>query len=134
MEEWKMGHIQEPADMMFANLGEQANADALLVHRGRFLTTRFMVEIGDEQWLVRVVDGRVAEVLQGPFVMPRWTFALRANASDWAAFWSPEPPPGYHDLFALIRFGRLVVEGDMHPFMANLFYFKGLLGKLRRTV
>jgi len=128
-----MEQNQEPARGMTGNLADRANADALLVHRGRFVTTRFMIEMGDEQWLVRIVDGRVVEVLQGPFVMPRWSFALRASASDWDVFWSPDPPPGYHDLFALIRFGRLKVEGDMQPFMANLFYFKGLLGKLRRT-
>ena len=38
---------------------------------------------------------------------------------------------GNHDLFALIRFKRLSVEGDMHPFMSNLFYFKGVLASLR---
>lgn len=118
---------------MIGNLAQLANDDALLMHRGRFVTTRFMVEVGDDQWLLRVIDGRVVEALKGPFVMPRWSFALRARASDWDMFWSPDPPPGYHDLFALVRFGRLTVEGDMHPFMANLFYFKGLLGKLRRT-
>jgi hypothetical protein len=118
---------------MIARLAELANADALLVHRGRFVDTRFLLAVGDEQWLVRILDGRVAEVTKGPFVMPRWTFALRAAAADWDAFWSPAPRPGYHDLFALIRFKRLAVEGDMHAFMANLFYFKALLGKLRRA-
>ncbi|MBV9840046.1 MAG: hypothetical protein JOY99_00680 [Sphingomonadaceae bacterium] len=118
---------------MIESLAEKANGDALLVHRGRFLDTRFLLGVGEEQWLVRILDGRVAEVTKGPFVMPRWTFALKASAADWDAFWSPNPRPGYHDLFALIRFKRLAVEGDMHPFMANLFYFKSLLAKLRRA-
>ena len=118
---------------MLGALAELANGDTLLVNRGRFLNTSFMIEIDAEQWLVRILDGRVFEVVRGPFVMPRWSFALRATASDWNLFWSPNPPPGYHDLFALIRFRRLSVEGDMHAFMANLFYFKALLAKLRRT-
>lgn len=117
---------------MIESLAEKANADAVLVHRGRLLNTRFLLGVGEEQWLVRILEGRVAEMTRGPFVMPRWTFALRASAADWDAFWSPNPRPGYHDLFALIRFKRLAVEGDMHPFMANLFYFKALLAKLRR--
>lgn len=117
--------------MNVAHLADLANRNALLVHRGRFVTTRFLLEIGDTSWLVRVSEGRVVEAVEGPFVMPRWTFALRAAKEDWAVFWSPHPPPGFHDLFALIRFNRLRVEGDMQPFMANLFYFKGLLASLR---
>ena len=35
------------------------------------------------------------------------------------------------DLLALVKFGRLKVEGDMHAFMANLFYFKGVLASVR---
>jgi hypothetical protein len=118
---------------MIGQLAERANADPLLVHRGRFIDTRFLLSVGDRDWLIRILDGRVIDIAEGPFVMPRYTFALRASAADWDAFWSPAPRPGYHDLFALIRFKRLAVEGDMHSFMANLFYFKGLLAKLRRT-
>jgi hypothetical protein len=118
---------------MIEDLAKKANDDALLVHRGRFLDTRFLLDVGGQEWLIRIVDGRIVETLQGPFVMPRWTFALRASAEDWDAFWSPDPRPGYHDLFALIRFRRLAVEGDMHAFMSNLFYFKALLAKLRRA-
>ena len=117
---------------MIETLAERVGADARLVHRGRFLDTTFLLEVGEEAWLVRIEKGRIAEMQRGPFVMPRWTFALPASAEDWHRFWSPNPPPGFHDLFALIRFRRLSVEGDMHPFMANLFYFKGILGALRR--
>lgn len=117
---------------MIENLPDKVNGNSLLTFRGRFVSTTFLIGCGDEDWLVRIVDGHVTEVTKGPFVMPRWTFALRANAADWDAFWSPRPQPGYHDLFALIRFRKLSVEGDMHPFMANLFYFKGVLGSLRR--
>lgn len=118
---------------MIERVAELANANPRLVHRGRFIDTTFMLGIGEESWLIRILDGRVAEVKKGPFVMARWTFALRASAEDWGQFWSLAPPPGFHDLFALIRFKRLKVEGDMHPFMSNLFYFKDLLGSLRRS-
>jgi hypothetical protein len=112
---------------------ERVNADARLVHRGRFVNTTFLLEIGPETWLVRISDGRVHSVVRGPIVMPRWTFALRGPAEAWQQFWSAAPPPGFHDLLALVKFGRLKVEGDMHPFMANLFYFKGVLGSVRLT-
>ena len=59
---------------------------------------------------------------------------LRASAAAWSRFWAPAPEPGWHDLFALIRHKELRAEGDLHPFMANLFYFKGVLGSLRGRV
>jgi hypothetical protein len=112
-------------------LPELANGDAWLIHRGRFLDVTLMLEVGDEQHLVRVREGRIASVEHGPFVMPRWTFALRASAQDWDAFWSASPPPGFHDLIAMMKFKRLRLDGDAYPFMTNIRYFKDLLGCLR---
>lgn len=117
--------------MIIETLPDRVNGDTLLVHRGRFIDTTFLLGVGTDEWLIRILDGHIESVAKGPFVMPRWTFALRGTAEDWAVFWSANPPPGYHDLFALIRFKRLAVEGDMHPFMANLFYFKGVMASLR---
>jgi hypothetical protein len=116
---------------MLEQLQAQVNGDARLVHRGRFVDTRFLVALGSEEWLVRIQAGRIERLERGPFVMPRWTFALRAERDDWMQFWQPLPAPGYHDLMALVKFGRLRVEGDQHPFMANLLYFKDVLGSLR---
>ena len=41
------------------------------------------------------------------------------------------PPPGYHDLMAMLKFGTLRIEGNLHPFMSHLLYFKDLLALLR---
>lgn len=117
--------------MLGERLRARVNADERLLHRGRFVTTTFLLEVGPETWLVTIVEGRVARVTRGPLVMPRWTFALRASTETWDAFWSASPPPGCHDVLALTKSGRLRIEGDLHPFMANLFYFKGLLASLR---
>ncbi len=112
-------------------LVDRVNADPGLVRRGRFLTTVVLIEIGTTQWLAHVVEGRLAQVRRGPFVMPSWSFALRASEGEWALFWSAEPPPGSHDLMALIKRRALKVDGDVKTFMANLRYFKELIGKLR---
>ncbi|MBI5629011.1 MAG: hypothetical protein HY953_08840 [Candidatus Rokubacteria bacterium] len=56
------------------------NADALLLRRGRYLTTTFLVEMDDVQYLVRVVEGRIDSVERGPFLMRPWSFAVRAKA------------------------------------------------------
>jgi hypothetical protein len=108
-------------------LGEMANADAWLVHRGRFLDVTFLIEAGGEAFLVRIHRGRIEAIVKGPHVMPRWTFALGGPRDAWIAFWQPVPPPHFHDLIAMIKIGALKLEGDQHPFMANLRYFKDLL-------
>lgn len=112
-------------------LPERVNADAPLVRRGRFLATRFLLEVGSTQWLIGVQDGRITSVESGPFVMPSWSFALRASEVEWQTFWSANPPPGHHDLMALIKRRALKAEGDLKVFMAYLRYFKDVLAKLR---
>jgi hypothetical protein len=112
-------------------LKDRVNEDASLTRRGRFLTTTFLVEVGPAQWLVSIVEGKIASVTQGPFVMPSWSFALRASQEEWQKFWSADPRPGSNDLMALIKRRVLKAEGDLQVFMANLRYFKESLEKLR---
>jgi hypothetical protein len=117
---------------MIERLFDLVNADAALVRRGRFLTADFLVEVGDEPFLISVQDGRVASVTPRPAPTRPWRFAIRASAEAWQEFWQPVPRPGYHDLFALTRFGRARIEGDLLPLMANLRYIKEVLETPRR--
>jgi hypothetical protein len=112
-------------------LASLVNADERLVHRGRYVDTTFLVEVGEAAWLIEIRAGRISRVRRGPFVMPTWTFALRAAADTWTKFWLATPPPGWHDLFALAKRRALRIEGDLHPFMSNLLYFKGVMAALR---
>jgi hypothetical protein len=112
-------------------LKEKVNEDTSLTRRGRFLTTTFLIEVGSAQWLVSIVEGKIASVTLGPFVMPSWSFALRASQEEWQEFWSADPRPGSNDLMALIKRRVLKAEGNLQVFMANLRYFKESLEKLR---
>ena len=114
-------------------LADAVNGNPALVRRGQHLDTSFMLEVGDERYLVSIRRGRVESVTRGPFVMPRCDFLLRASADEWAVFWQDVPPPGHHDVMALIKRRALSLEGDTYPFMANLFYFKALLASARRN-
>jgi len=116
---------------MIEALAERVNGDAMLVKRGRFLSVTCLLEAGPTQWLISIAEGKIVSVTRGPFVMPSWTFALRAPESEWQQFWAARPLPGHHDLMALIKRRVLKAEGDLHPFMANLRYFKEALAKLR---
>ena len=57
--------------------------------------------------------------------------ALRAPREAWEQFWRADPPPGFHDLMALVKRRALRIEGNLHPFMANLLYFKDVMAALR---
>ena len=116
---------------MIEALQHRVNADAALVRRGRYLTTTFLLQIGQAAWLIAIFEGRIVSVTPGPFVMPSSSFALRADAEAWEKFCEHRPPPGSNDLMALIKRRALKAEGDLHIFMANLRYFKEALGKLR---
>jgi hypothetical protein len=116
---------------LIETLAARVNGDAALVRKGRFVDATVLLEVGETAWLIQIVGGRIASVVRGPFVMPTWTFAMRAPAEAWSRFWALEPEPGFHDLFALIKQRLLTVEGDLHPFMANLFYFKGVFAAPR---
>jgi pimeloyl-ACP methyl ester carboxylesterase len=116
---------------MIEALKQLVNGDEALVRRGRFLTTTFLLEVGQTAWLIAIFEGRIVSVTSGPFVMPSSSFALRAAESEWEKFCSIRPPPGSQDLMALIKRRVLKAEGNLQIFMANLRYFKEALAKLR---
>jgi len=123
--------VSQPLVDPMDQLQQRVNADDKLVWRGRYVDTVFLVEAGDITWLIQVAAGRIASVKRGPLAMPSWTFALRAPREAWDTFWLPLPPPGYHDLLAMAKRRVLRIDGQLHPFMANLLYFKGVMAAPR---
>jgi hypothetical protein len=117
---------------MLERLPDLVNADANLVRRGRFVTTTFLIGIDDADYLIRIAEGRVTAMKPGPFITPDYSFALRASREAWEKFWQPLPPLGFTDIFALVKNRLMRIEGDLHPFMANLLYFKDVLASLRQ--
>ncbi len=116
--------------MDLKRLPELVNHNPGLVRRGRWFSTDFMIEVGERQYVVQVRDGRIAQVTT-PQHMPSWSFALRASEEDWSKFWQPVPEPGFSDIFALVRWKRMRIEGHMQPLMANILYIKDVLAALR---
>jgi hypothetical protein len=112
---------------MIDKIATLVNADEKLVRRGRFVDTTFLIAMDDADTLIRVERGRIASVTPGPFITPDYSFALRAPRDVWEKFWQPLPSPGFNDVFALVKQKLLRLEGDLHPFMANLLYFKDVL-------
>ncbi len=117
---------------MIDNIASLVNADAKLIRRGRFVDTTFMIAIDEAYTLIRVQEGRITKVTPGPFITPDFSFALRASRGVWEKFWQPLPPLGFTDIFALVKQKLMRVEGDIHPFMANLLYFKDVIAAPRK--
>jgi hypothetical protein len=116
---------------MIDKIASLVNADAHLVRRGHFVDTTFMIAIDDADTLIRVQEGRIVKVTPGPFITPDYSFALRASRGVWEKFWQPLPPLGFTDVFALVKQKLMRIEGDLHPFMANLLYFKDVIASPR---
>ena len=117
---------------MIEHLPDLVNNDPAIVRWGRNMNETFMLEVGTRQYLLTVREGRIESVAAGPFVMRAWRFAIRARTECWEKFWQKVPSPGWHDLFALLRRGDIVFEGDQRVLMAYLMYLKLVLATPRR--
>lgn len=112
---------------MFECLKEAVAARPDLQRIGRYMDSRFLLEVGDTPYHVTVENGHVTAVDTGPFKMRSWDFAIRAPKEVWDVFSSDMPPPGYQDLFAMTRYGHASLEGNTTPLLHNLRYVKELL-------
>jgi hypothetical protein len=114
-------------------LAERVAGDPALLRRGRYLNTTCQLIIGDASVLLRIIDGRVAELRQGSFATLSTTFAIIGEPAIWRRFLAADPPPGDHDLFAFLKRRELRVVGDFHPLMSYLLYFKAVFACLREA-
>lgn len=116
---------------MFDELLTSQNKQPSLQRMGRHLDTVCMLSTEKDDWLLTISNGRVTDIRSGPLVMPGYSFRIVADECDWLEFLQPVPKPGRHDIIALLRRGVLRFEGNLHPLMSHLMYFKRLLATLR---
>ena len=101
-------------------------APALIV-RGRFLDCECLLGPIGHPFHASIRQGRIVDLTPAPVLMRSWRFSYRASSAAWSRHWQAAPRPGFHDLLALTKRGEAVLEGDLHPFIANLQYFKDVL-------
>jgi len=116
---------------MFLKLVEKDERRETLSEMARYLNTNFIISTIDTEYLVNIEKGSVTTVQEGPFVMPSYNFKLTAPKDEWLKFLQPIPQPGSHDIIAMLRREVLKFDGDLHPLMSHLLYFKLLLASLR---
>jgi hypothetical protein len=111
----------------FSKIPALLEATPALVSRGRFLDCDCRLGLIDHPFFVSIRAGRIVEFTATPALMRSWRFSYRATPAAWQEYWQPMPKAGFHDLLALTKRGEAVVEGELHPFMTHLQYFKDLL-------
>jgi hypothetical protein len=115
------------------SLPDLVNGNARLIDRGRFVNLELQIGLGPVPFHLTIERGRIAALERGPHLLRPWRFAIRAGEEVWRRFWQAVPAPQDHDIFAFSKRGELTIEGDLQPFMANLFYFKDVVAAPRRT-
>jgi len=113
--------------MAFAGIPALLDRAPALILRGRALDCECLLGPLDHPFHVSIRGGRIVDMAPAPVLMRSWRFSYRASPIAWAEYWKPAPRPGWHDLLALTKRDEAVLEGDLHPFMMHLQYFKDML-------
>lgn len=117
--------------MYWDRLAERVNDDRLIARFARGATYRVLIRSGADEKVIQMIEGRIAAVTSGPFVMPQCDFALAGDCAAWERFAAPRPVPGDQDLFAFFRRKEIALSGDTRKFYAHQLSLKLVLQKLR---
>jgi hypothetical protein len=112
----------------------RVNADAELAVIGRWFTATFTLTFGSQRYAVDVVSGRIADIIPSPRLDKPSRFGFSAPIALWQRFLSPNPPPLYHDFFAmLMRVPEFTLEGDSFVAMQNARSLHRMMNIMRET-
>lgn len=99
---------------------DRVNEDREMRLIGDWFSPSIALGFGDTRYVLRLERGRIAEIVAAPRLDTRAQFGFRAPLETWRRYLSPEPPPLYHDFFAmLMRVPDFVIEGDSLLAMQN---------------
>jgi hypothetical protein len=99
---------------------------------GDWFTLDFKLSFEGNDFLVAVRQGKIAEIAQNPRFDRPVAFTLRAPMSVWNKFINPDPPPLYHDFFAmLMRIDEFQLDGNSLATMQNARALHRMMNILR---
>jgi hypothetical protein len=93
------------------SIRELANADFEFTNAARFWDAVITIDMGVEQYILEMKDGRVSRFELDGSTGSRSTLRIAAPSESWAEFLKPTPRPFFHDLFAAMSREGFVVEG-----------------------
>lgn len=112
-----------------------ANADSTLGVIGKHFSARFLIEIGDQGYVVQMAGGRIAELapVEELGFEAHWKFALRGPRDSWEKFVQEVPPPIYTDVVFMSFHGRVALEGDTLVFWQHVRALLWMLDLMREV-
>ena len=113
---------------------ERVNADPEMGVIGDWLSLTFTLTFGDRRYALVLDKGKIVDIIAAPRLDVRTAFGFRAPVDVWSKFLSPNPPPLFHDFFAmLMRVPEFTLEGDSLAAMQNARALHRLMNIMRET-
>ncbi len=123
-----------PSASWLARYKDRVNADVELAVIGEWLTTTLALTFGESRYAIELIRGKIVSIVASPRLDVRIAFGFRAPLEVWRKFLSPNPPPLFHDFFAmLMRVPDFVLEGDSLVAMQNARALHRLMNIMRET-
>lgn len=123
-----------PGTSWFDRYVKRVNADPEMGVIGDWLSTTFTLTFGETRHALTVEKGRIVNVIASPRFDVRAPFGFRAPVEVWRKFLSPNPPPLFHDFFAmLMRVPEFTIEGDSLIAMQNARALHRMMNIMRET-
>jgi hypothetical protein len=123
-----------PGASWFDRYAKRVNADPEMGVIGDWLSTTFTLTFGETRHALVVDKGRIVNIIASPRFDVRAPFGFRAPVDVWRKFLSPNPPPLYHDFFAmLMRVPEFTIEGDSLIAMQNARALHRMMNIMRET-
>ena len=123
-----------PAPSWMQAFCERVNTDPEMAVVSDWFTTSIALAFGDTRYVLRVDRGQIVDVNAAPRIDSRSVFGFRAPLEVWRRFVSPNPPPMFHDFFAmLMRVPEFVLEGDGLAAMQNARALHRMMNLMRST-
>lgn len=110
----------------------RVNQDAELDIIGKRFNADVGVTFGETRYVLKVREGKIDGIVPSPRFDVGTQFSVRAPTELWLKFISPNPPPLYHDIFAMImRVPEFVLEGDTLVAMQNARAFHRMMSLMQ---
>lgn len=103
-----------------------------LLRLGRLFSHTVLIEVDGAEFYLTFREGHLETIMEGPSRKTPWRFALRTDRAALDMFWQPLPPPGFHDIFGLVKIGRGRIDGDILTLVRNLRFFKDFMALARK--